>query len=146
MTTASILNKITNPTSTLKTNNIAKMAGIFSIPAIASASVDDIDNDNSLDYKENIDDVPESNGEINLWQFLRMYRIAEIPIMDWFIIYIFIFCLNSLYLHYDYKWVLLISIPMTILFNVLANKKFQVSGIIIIILVITTYYLVTSDF
>ena len=146
MSTASIISKITTPTNPPKLNNIPKIASLFSAPILASAAVNTMSDNNDLYFETNENIVVESDKELNFWQFLRLYKIAQIPIMDLIIIYVLIYCVNSIYLNYNYKWVLLMTIPITVLFNILTNKEFKLSAIIMAMLIITLYYLLTSNF
>ena len=78
---------------------------------------------------------------INLWQYLHMIRIGQIPIIDLILVYIFLYFINRLYLHYDYKYVLVATIPVTIFFCFLTIKNMKLTLFIIIILIISILYL-----
>ena len=90
--------------------------------------------------------VQEEKKELTFIQFLRMYRIGQIPIMDLIFIYIMIYVANSLYFKCKYQWTLLMSIIFTIIIAIIVDRNFKMSIIIIIILIISIYLLVTNNY
>ncbi len=54
--------------------------------------------------------------------------------------------LNKIYFHFDYKIILIATIPITIIFNIVTNKHFVLSNLMIIILFFSFYYLLTFDY
>lgn len=104
---------------------------------------------NKLGVTNFINDKPEDDTveeKINLWKFIRLYTISGIPLIDIIIVYVILYIINSLYCGYNYKFVLILTVPITILFNMLTNKKFKLSIFILIVLIISIYYLLTSHF
>ena len=142
--TNSIVNKIAKPTG-------IKMTPITSaILAGAGASVilDKVNNDNKIAdnaviTRSSSAPTTASTGQevINLWQFIRLYTIAGIPIIDFFITYILIYVFNSYYLHYDEKIILISTIPITIIYNLLTNKNVKMSWFLLAVIIISVFLL-----
>ena len=120
--------------------------GNFAIPAVTAGTVIS-DENNAVQYNGDNNNTKYSNQkkEINLWEFSRLYKIGQIPILDIIIVYVIIYLFNSLFLNYNYKFVLLMIIPVTIFFNILTNEEFKISFFIILIFVISLYYLFSLD-
>ena len=116
----SIIDKINKPT--LKMASLSKIA----IPALVAGSIISAEEDSPLYYMKEDKNVMQidTNKEINLWEFSRLYKIGQVPILDIILIYIILYLFNSLFLDYNFKFVLILVIPVTILFNVLTNKEF----------------------
>jgi len=130
-----IISRITKPTSNV---NLIPLTSI----ALAGAGAEVIMNDDNNAHKNTKVIFNQGQETISLWQFIRMYTIAGIPIIDFIIFYVIIYIINAIYLHYDYKLVLIITVPITILFNILTNKKLKISWFIVVAMVISIYYLV----
>lgn len=81
------------------------------------------------------------NGEMNLFDFSRMYKIGQIPIMDFIVVYILLCILNALYFDYNYKFMLVATIPLTILTNVIFMKNIKLTGLLMTIFVVSILYL-----
>lgn len=79
----------------------------------------------------------------NLWEFMHLYKIGGISVVDFFVIYVLLYVYNSLYLHADKKIILVSAIPITIIYNILTDKKMKASWFIILILLISVIYLLT---
>lgn len=77
----------------------------------------------------------------NLWQFSKIYTVGNIPIIDFLIVYIFLYLINSIYQKYNYKLVLIATIPFTIILNIFINKNIKISWIILLVLMISIYFL-----
>jgi hypothetical protein len=106
-----------------------------------------IDNQKDNFIKKDLKNQENEDKEISLLDFSRMYRIGQIPVMDFVIVYIILYCLNyvsSVY-NYNYKFILIATIPITLVFNLLTNKDLKVSWTIIIILILSSYYLLSSS-
>ena len=92
----------------------------------------------------NLNPNPTPNpNQINLVEFTRLYKIGPIPVIDFIIIYICFYLLNSIYFDLDYKIILIATIPLTILFNLITNANCKVTNLILLILIVSTYYLIT---
>jgi len=136
-----VIDKISKPI--LKLESFGKIA----FPAIAAGSFVSVDDDNTVHYmKENSSIASNSGKKISLWEFSRLYKIGQVPILDIILIYIIIYLFNSLFLHYNYKFVLLMIIPTTIIFEIITNKEFKVSLIVVIIFAISVYYLFSHTY
>lgn len=82
--------------------------------------------------------------KVTLLEFVRMYTISKIPIMDFIIMYIILYSLNCIYVDCDFKIVSVGTIPLTILLNMLFNDNFVESfGVILVFAVsaIATIYM-----
>ena len=89
--------------------------------------------------KKNSNSV-ERNHVISLWQFSKMYTIMKIPIIDFLLTYLFIYVINALYFKYDYKVILIVTIPITIILNILLNKNIEITNILMFIIITSIYY------
>jgi hypothetical protein len=78
--------------------------------------------------------------EINVLHFCRLFKIGQIPVFDFIIIYLLFYVLNKLYLQCSYKFVLIYAIFTTIFINIVTNRKVRQSKIAIIILIISFFY------
>jgi hypothetical protein len=92
-------------------------------------------------YSPSTNKYPE---KISLLQFSRLYKIGGIPILDFVITYILLYILNATYLKLDYALILVATIPITIFFEMLTNKELNVTFMIILILVLSTMYVLIS--
>lgn len=70
-----------------------------------------------------LDQETENPGTINLLEFSQMYKICGVPIINFFVVYIILYCINCIYLECDFKNVLLTTIPVTIIISILTNLK-----------------------
>lgn len=129
-----IANKLTNPTSN---------ANLY---AIANLVLDEDNNYANHNPVSQISTFNNNESELNLCQFCRLYTIAGVPIMDFFIVYILFYVLNSICLKYDYKLVLLATIVVVIVFNIFTNKNISCLPFWIIVLVVTLYYIFRTKF
>ena len=138
----SIIDKINKPT--LKMASLSKIA----IPALVAGSIISAEEDNPLYYMKEDQNAMQidTSKEISLWEFSRLYKIGQIPILDIILIYIILYLFNSLFLNYNFKFVLILVIPVTILFNVLTNKEFKISWLILLLFIISVYYLYRHNF
>ena len=83
---------------------------------------------------------------MNLLEFSRMYKLGQIPIIDFIIGYIFLYIINSIWTKYDYKLILIITVPLVIIFNLLLNPDVKLSIGLGIILVVSIYFLLTRKY
>lgn len=79
----------------------------------------------------------QTTPNINLLEFSRMYEICEIPIINFVIVYIILYFLNCLYFDYDFKIILIATIPITLIFSIVSSPKLKLSLSMIIISVIS---------
>lgn len=98
-----IVNKITKPTSCIDLKSLIDESSC-------------VRTDSALDeyLQENIS---ENEKQLNLWQFIRLYKIGQIPIIDFVVTYIVLYLFNLYYFHFDYKFILMMTILVVILFN-----------------------------
>ena len=114
------------PTSNI---NLKRLAGAAIASTGAALIVDDDDSDTPAKI------YTESLPTINLWQFIKMYTIFHIPIVDFIITFIIIYCINALCFKYNIRYMLVAAIPITIILNLFINKKVTFSWTICILLV-----------
>jgi hypothetical protein len=136
--TGMIVNKISKPISNTNLTPVTS-----AILAGAGANVILENEKYRTHHPHNIIMITENQKTINLWEFIRLYTIGNIPIIDFLIIYIAIYLINSLYLNYDKKIVLISTIPITILYNIITNKNMKVTTFLVLVLIISIYYLFT---
>ena len=79
--------------------------------------------------------------EITLMHFMRLYKIGNIPVIDFIAVYIMLCILNNLYFHTDYKNVLISAIPFTIIFNILSNHRYKLTNTTLVVLTLSVGYL-----
>ena len=142
---AKISNHMLKPTSKI---NFKPLVGATIAAAGAAAVIDD-DSDHKLDtqqidYNKLDASLAPADRELNLWQFSRLYTIGEVPVIDFLIVYIILYLLNFMCSHYNYKFVLLATIPITIILNIFVNNKMKCTGVTMIILVISIYLLLSG--
>lgn len=100
--------------------------------------------ENKLDelYKL-IDEIPppnEKQPDLKLWKFTRLYKIGKIPIVDFIFVYIGLYIINSLWFHVDHYLTLILTIPITLLLNIIFNKTIKITMTIFIIIIIFLVY------
>lgn len=132
------VNKMLKPTSNAKLIPLTTIA-----LAGAGAEIINEDNNDQINYKMMI---PKNMETINAWQFLKLYTVSGIPIVDFFFIYVILYVINSIYLHYNYKLVLLLTIPITIIYNIITNKKLEISVFMVVSIIVSAYFLFTTKF
>ncbi len=135
----SIINKITKPTSNVSLLPLTSIA-----LASAGAEVITEDDNNQINNPKVI--IPQNQEIISLWQFLKLYTIGDIPIIDFCIVYVILYVINSLYLHYDYKIILVLTVPITIIYNILTNKRLKISIFMVVAIIVSMYFLFTMKF
>lgn len=101
-------------------------------------------------YKTELLSTPVSNNNsntdppsLNLWQFIKLYKVDSIPVVYFIMVYVAIYLINKYFLKYDYKHVLAASVIFTLLFAIIAIPNVHLSAIILILLLLLIYYLMT---
>lgn len=79
-----------------------------------------------------------------LWDYLRMYKILGIPIIDLVLVYLLLYVINHYWLHYEYKSIIVLSLALVILVEYILGQKFPHPIVLIIIFTICIIYLVYS--
>jgi hypothetical protein len=98
--------------------------------------------------KEDPEETPQNGQKLQhphkmtLAEFIKLFRIGDIPVIYFIIIYIVLYILNGIFCTFDYKMILVATIPVTIIINILANPKMEISGIIVGITALSLLYLV----
>lgn len=139
-----LVNNIIKPVSTAKLGDLTTMAaatGAF----VATVNNNDDNNNYIRRSNSNPSSIPANEKKINLVEFSRLYRIGQIPIIDFIVVYIILYIVNALCWNFDFKFILVATIPITILFNIFSNKQLKISWVIIVILIICFYLLLTMD-
>jgi hypothetical protein len=94
-----------------------------------------------------LDETSEENNypsQISLWECITLYKIGNIPIIEFAIGYLLLYFINHYFLKCNYK-IILIVIPFVILLNIAFNKSTKPSWFLIIILLITLYFLIKIE-
>jgi hypothetical protein len=145
-TTNNVVSKITKPTAISLAALTALVATETGAGVVTFDNKTDI-NQNNKPYhyiSQETQNVPDK-ATMNLFQFSRLYTIGKIPIIDFIIIYIFMYLLNSICGMYNYKLILVAAVPITIIINIITNKNVKINAVLLIILIISMYYLLTMN-
>ena len=124
--------QIIKPTTTGNFNNLLKSAAISTI---SLGTLMDRSNDYVTEISPKSSKTPKK--EISLLQFMRLYNVGNIPVIDFIVEYVMLCVLNNLYFKLDYKSILIGTIPFTIIFNLSSNPKCKISSSVIIILLMS---------
>lgn len=92
----------------------------------------------------NSDKVMENKSNLNLLEFSRLYKIYEIPIINFVIIYIILYGLNCLHFDCNFKNVLILTIPITLIFSAISNPKLKLSPVMVIVLIASVVVAILS--
>ena len=132
-------------TASKATSNANVKTALIAAPLLTSAGIYAMDDYNEHPIKES-DVVVDDNSEVSFLQFLRSYKVGQIPIMDLIIIYIIIYISNALYFKCSYQLPLLVAVIITIVLALIFDKNFKLSIIILIILALSVYLLVANNY
>lgn len=55
-----------------------------------------------------------SKATINVWQFLQMYKIGGVPIVNFVVAYAIVYLANKLFFSYNYRVLLLVTIAIVL--------------------------------
>ncbi len=141
-TTTTVITKLIKPSSGA---NVAALTTLGMLGAGAAIAMDDDDKNKIME--ESVSDQADINTktvekEMSLWDYCKSYQIKNIPIIDFLIAYIFLYLLSKTWLHYDFKCVLVATLPLVLIFNLLENPKVKMSDGIFIILILSVTYLI----
>ena len=103
----------------------------------------DKNNSKSTAKSETNPEIKSPPEKLNLWQFSRMYKVYDIPITDFVIVYVILYCLNHLYPIDGFKLVFIMTIPITIIFNMLTNPEITMKSstvFFVIIILLIAYF------
>lgn len=132
------LNTIVKPVSTINFNALNHLAVANMGLGTAITSY----NPNYITQIINNNKINNNNyNELNLLDFARLYKIGQIPIIDFVIVYIILYVFNKLYSCFDYKFIFVATIPITVIFNLIVNKRIKLSNMMIFILLLSIIYL-----
>lgn len=134
-----VRNKIKQPTSKLNLNSVTPV--ILGITG-ASLIIDENSKKNQATLKSTTDFSEDTNDELNLWQFSRLYEFQNIPIVDFFLMYIVLYSINAVYFNYNYKFILISTIPLTIVINIIINPSIKLTNLLMAVIVASLGYLV----
>uniref|UniRef100_A0A6C0LU18 Uncharacterized protein n=1 Tax=viral metagenome TaxID=1070528 RepID=A0A6C0LU18_9ZZZZ len=91
----------------------------------------------------------EKNGndnEINLLTFSRLYKIGGIPIFDLILIFFILYIINNYAQCSDSNFILIATIPTTIIIDLIICRNLKISPIMILIMLLCIFYLYTTGF
>lgn len=80
--------------------------------------------------------------KINIFDFVRSYKIGKIPIIDFLITYILLYMLNKMYYHFNAKTIIVSTLVITIIINILLYNNIKFNSGIILIMLISIFYLI----
>ncbi|CAH6420468.1 Hypothetical protein MVR_LOCUS138 [uncultured virus] len=121
------------------------LAGASAI--LASSGVTVIDPDESTTFvtpSAQMQTSTKTQQTISLWDFLHLYTIGGMPIVDFLIVYVVLYVGNRFVLHYNQKIIIIATIALVILFN-LVTSKVELSWLLAIVLVVCAVLLVWID-
>jgi hypothetical protein len=103
-------------------------------------------NSNNINSKsDQLRDVSnDPKPQMNLLEFSRIYEIHNIPFINFFIVYALLYSLNCLHFGYDFRLVLLASIPITIFLSMISNPGLNLSLSMMIVLVVSVVLVMVS--
>lgn len=137
MNSSNIVSKINSTTSKINLTPVTQLALSTSGAAII---MDDV-NDKILENERIMSTHTSKNQEsLNLWQFSKLYKIGNIPIIDFFICYVVLYMFNCLYNFCDHKITLIATIPIVLIFNLITNPFVETSPLILIVIFLTSLY------
>ena len=100
---------------------------------------------NKKDNKKGNNHLSDTKNELNLLNFSRLYKIGQIPIMDFIIMYIILCIFNAICFNYDYKIMLVATIPLTILIDIIFVKNIKITKLLLIIFFVSISYLIYAS-
>lgn len=100
---------------------------------------------NKKDNKNGNNHLSDTKNELNLLNFSRLYKIGQIPIMDFIIMYIILCIFNAICFNYDYKIMLVATIPLTILIDIIFVKNIKITKLLLIIFFVSISYLIYAS-
>lgn len=121
------------------------LAGLSSI--LASSGVTVIDPNESTVFvtpSAEMQTVAKNQQVISLWDFLHLYTVGGMPIVDFLIVYVILYVGNRFVLHYNQKIIIIATIALVILFN-LVTSKVQLSWVLALVLAACAALLVWID-
>lgn len=117
---------------------------------LSSSSLDDGNYRKSFESPKNNSSLAslsvdsDSQQTMNIINFSRLYKIGQIPVFDFIIIYVLLYIINRVYFHWDCKIILVVTIPITIVFNLLTNERIRLTNSMMILLLLSTYVIFES--
>lgn len=126
------VNNMTKPMSKLRFVNIA--------PIIANGLSTATNKSRSF-ISDDQNKVPEKKSFMD---FVRMYKIGNIPIMDFIITYILLYIINKLYIDIDNKYIIIGTIPITLVIDLILDDDVTPSVMIVAIIIISSFYLLAN--
>jgi hypothetical protein len=77
------------------------------------------------------DEGPET---MTLWNLCRLYKVGDIIVFDLILTYLVLYILNSLFLHNDYKKIMIMTIPVVIAIETIERNKISIKSLILSLL------------
>ena len=134
MSVAQKINNMTKPTSKLRFANIAPVVA----PIIASGLSESTQTRKKFISTDNNKEPVKSKS---LLEFIRMYKIGNVPIMDFIIVYILLYVGNKLHFNLENQYIILSTVPITLLIDLLLDDEITPSVIMYGIIILTVFYL-----
>lgn len=131
MSVSQKINTMTKPSSKLKFINIA--------PIISSGLSEATETRKSF-IRNNSDNIKRKK-DMSMIEFIRLYKIGNVPIMDFFFTYIILYVANKLYTNIDNKYIIIGTVPITLLIDIILDDKITPSVLITIIFILSIFYL-----
>jgi hypothetical protein len=98
--------------------------------------------DNNIEKKKDPHNILKNQSNMNLLEFSRLYKINKIPFMDFIIVYLFLYSINCICLGYDFEIILLVTLPITLVLEILTNSKLNISLTIFLIVLLSIILLI----
>ena len=124
-----------NSTAIQMANKIAKPNSKIDINQLANLLLD-----KSID-----DNKRATQTEINIVDFCRFYKVGHIPVIDFLVGYVILYVLNNICPKFDYRLILIGTIPLVIIFNLATNEDIQTNLLLLLILVGSIIYLIKMN-
>lgn len=121
----------------IKTNKLIKPLSPIDFTEVMS----EID---SIPAKQNGSNDHPAKKEINLIELARLYRLVNVPVVDFIMVYIVIYTFNEVYFNFDYKTILIATIPITIILNLLMDNKCKITEMVLLVLFISVIAIIRN--
>lgn len=88
-----------------------------------------------------IDDNKKVKREkINLIDFMRLYKVGSIPIIDFIFVYFILYATNRIFMLTDHRIIIILTIPITLLIDLMSNPEVRLNGLIAILFALSLCY------
>lgn len=129
-----ISSQMTKPTSKTNLTPITNLMLVGAGIGAGTVILDESDKNYTQSIISKSNEISNHKSQVNLIEFSRLYTIGQIPIIDFIVIYILLYIVNHIYLKFDYKYILIATIPIVICFNLITNKNLKISWGMLVVL------------